>query len=352
IYKEVNSNIERESEQFEPTDPVCRAEKIFGYGQAWTLRLSESTATSGSGSCENVRFKFTNGHSTDVRIENVQYFMGGRWRTETISSNGGVISDAASERRASCGPGETCQTVDVQTVFDDPNRNRPSNMFDLGGAVVAATNNSGVTNAGSGSNLGDADGADITQIKFGYKNRETQNLYGVNQRWSAMKNSQIFRPTSPRCSDGRVYGEGQGWTLGGAGGQNTNNGTQATPTLTQGTNPAEAQGAGLRNAGTIPAATTNGGRRGNGQQTGTDPTGGGNDSASPNGGGRRKKGTKNSNDPNVDVVENPTNKPAQKKRKGQKEKGTATPPAEAKPASNTEPAESTVEPKAKRRKKP
>ena len=332
IYKEVNSNIERESNQFEPTDPVCRAEKVFGYGQGWTLTLAASTATSGGGSCEDVRFKFTNGHSTDIRIENVQYFMGGRWRTETISSNGGVMTEGNRERRFSCPPGETCGTVDVQTAFDDPNRNRMTNPFDLGGAITAGVNATGVTNAGYGSNLGDADGADITQIKFGYKNRETENLFGVNQKWSAMKTSPVFRPTSPRCSDGRMYGEGQRWTIGSGGQQNSASGNSGTPTLTQSSNP-------------IPGQNMTPGRGGAGSASGGNS--GGNDSASPNGGGRRKKGAKNSTEPNVDVIAAPDKKPARKKGSGRKEKGAANPTTESDPALGTEPTQQPAKPKAK-----
>lgn len=55
IYEDVNSKVERESKLFEPKDPVCRADKIYGFGQGWTIGSSndgnsdDKSGTSGTG---------------------------------------------------------------------------------------------------------------------------------------------------------------------------------------------------------------------------------------------------------------------------------------------------------------
>lgn len=214
IYKEVSGNVERESKQFEPTDPVCRREKIYGFGQGWALTISGSTTTSGSNSCRDVQFKYKNNTGHLLQIKAVNYFWGGRWRRELIG--GGFWG----EDREYCNVGETCLTLDVQSDLDDPEHPGPDGNFDLIGWIALTR----VANPTFGSNLGDADGVDITQIKFEYKKRidyETKEGYQAQRFVDGV--SQIFRPTSPRCSDGRVYGEGQGWTIG--------NQTAGTPTL-------------------------------------------------------------------------------------------------------------------------
>jgi len=206
IYKEVNSNLEHESNQFEPTDPVCRDEKVFGLGQSWALTLAASTTTSGRNSCKDVQFKYKNNTGGFMIVKAVNYYWGGRWRRELISGGFGGYD------RAGCSHGETCLTVDVQSELDDPDHDGPENLFDIVG-MIAATR---IADPNYGSNLGDADGGDITQIKFEYSTRfsKTHRDGSTSTIRTDEGTSQIFRPTSPRCSDGRVYGEGQAWTIG------------------------------------------------------------------------------------------------------------------------------------------
>lgn len=193
VYKTINNNAEHETNQFTPTDPVCRAEKIYGYGQGWTITDGNSTTTSGGGQCNDVFFKFTNGRNDKVKIISVEYFIGGKWKSEQIS--GGVGA-----QRQECPAGATCTTTDTQSAFDQPGTFQGSYNENMGG------------HPGTGSNLPNADGADITKIKFVYKYLPP----GRGAQWSSNINSAVFEPTSPACRQGRVYGEGQRWTLGGS----------------------------------------------------------------------------------------------------------------------------------------
>ena len=111
-------------------------------------------------------------------------------------------------------------TLDVQSDLDDPTHPGPDGNFDLIGWIALTR----VANPTFGSNLGDADGVDITQIKFEYTKRiDSETKEGYQSQRFVDGVSQIFRPISPRCSDGRVYGEGQAWTIG--------NQISGTPTL-------------------------------------------------------------------------------------------------------------------------
>lgn len=246
VYKEVNSNATVETTVFQPTDPVCRAEKIFGYGQMWTITNANSTATSGGGTCKNVFFKFTNGRDDTIKITDVEYFLGGKWKMEAISGN------VVGAEREECRPGQTCVTYDVQTGFDSQGGGS-SRVFDIDGSLNATFRTLGISNPGDGSNLPNANGADITKIKFHYKYLPP----GRGANWSSKIVSGVFEPTSPRCSDERLYGDGQRWTIGG-GSANTadaaSGGGNAAPVNTSG---GRTGGKGKnKTAATNPALTT------------------------------------------------------------------------------------------------
>lgn len=227
VYKEVSSNATVETTVFQPTDPVCRAEKIFGYGQMWTITNANSTATSGGGVCENVFFKYTNGREDTIKVTDVEYFIGGKWKKEAISGN------VYGEAREECRTGQTCVTYDVQSAFDNQGGGS-SRVFDIDGSLNATFRALGISNPGDGSNLPNADGADITKIRFHYKYLPP----GRGANWSSKIVSSIFEPTSPRCSDERLYGDGQRWTIGGGGanvaGTNGEQGGNAEPVSTPG----------------------------------------------------------------------------------------------------------------------
>ena len=61
---------------------------------------------------------------------------------------------------------------------------------------------------GGKDNLADAKDDDITKIIFIYFTRDD------NYKKGAEKESKIFAPASPKCKEGKVYGTGQGWTIG------------------------------------------------------------------------------------------------------------------------------------------
>ena len=58
--------------------------------------------------------------------------------------------------------------------------------------------------------LGDADGDDITKIIYIYEYKSSQR----SANWSDAIESKTFEPTDPTCREGKVYGQGQGWTIG------------------------------------------------------------------------------------------------------------------------------------------
>lgn len=170
VFKDVNSSTTHESQQFLPTDPVCRAEKVYGHGQGWTISgTSDANSQNSSGGlgdeCKNVSFLVKNNtNEYAIYITKVKYFNrnSGSWKTENVSE-------------VRCDKGVTC-TVGGQ---DD---------------------------------LADAKDDDITKISFIY------NYYLDNYKKSANKESQIFNPPSPKCTEGKIYGTGQGWTIGNFGG--------------------------------------------------------------------------------------------------------------------------------------
>lgn len=167
VYTDVNSNTIRESQQFEPSDPVCRAEKVYGLGQGWTITGMSDAGNSGGSSgigdaCKNVSFLVKNETKySSIYITKVKYYNRNskKWKTEDVKEHG-------------CYRGITC-TVGGQ---DD---------------------------------LLDAKDDDITSIVFIYN----YFLPGQNLKRSENKESRSFNPSSPTCREGKVFGTGQGWTI-------------------------------------------------------------------------------------------------------------------------------------------
>lgn len=169
VYKDVNSNTTHESPQFAPTDPVCRAEKEYGYKQGWTITgtsdaSSQTSPTLLGDECKNVSFNVRHNLSDPplgfIYIDKVKFYNrnSGKWRTENV-------------KETRCYREETC------TV-------------------------------GGKDNLPDAKDDDITKIIFIYFTRDGE------YKKSADKESKVFVPSSPKCKEGKVYGTGQGWTIG------------------------------------------------------------------------------------------------------------------------------------------
>lgn len=181
IFEDVNSNTRYQSQEFLPTDPVCRVDKEYGHGQGWTLNgtsdANSQNSSNGLGDeCKNVSFLVKNNtNQYAIYITKVKYFNrnSGNWKTENVSE-------------VRCDQGVTC-TVGGQ---DD---------------------------------LADAKDDDITKISFIY------NYYLPNTvaKKSENKESKVFNPSSPKCTEGKIYGTGQGWTIGNAG--------TSTPSVSSGT---------------------------------------------------------------------------------------------------------------------
>lgn len=168
VFEDVNSNTRHESQQFSPSDPICRVEKVYGHGQGWTISgtsdANSQNSSNGLGDeCKNVSFLVKNNTANyAIYITKVKYFNrnSGKWKTENVS-------------QVRCDWGMTC-TIGGQ---DD---------------------------------LADAKDDDITKISFIYD----YYLNGHIAKKSENKESKIFNPSSPKCTEGKIYGTGQGWTIG------------------------------------------------------------------------------------------------------------------------------------------
>lgn len=169
VYKDVNSNTMHESRQFEPTDPVCRVEKVYGHGQGWTISgtsdANDQNSSGGLGdACKNISFQVKNDHSGTIYLNKVKYFNrnSGKWKTEDV-------------KEVTCLFGTTCTVGGL----DD---------------------------------LADAKDDDITKVTFFYSTYELKKNPYARQR-SESKESKVFTPASPKCTEGKIYGAGQGWTI-------------------------------------------------------------------------------------------------------------------------------------------
>ena len=175
VYQDVNSNTNHESQQFTPSDPACRFEKEYGHGQGWAITgTSDAGSQNSSGGlgdeCKNVSFLVRNNTNNILNFTKVKYFNrnSGNWKTENVSS-------------VRCLPGENCT---------------------IGGT----------------DDLGDARDEDLTKIIFVYE------VDSSNQN----KESRTFNPSSPKCTEGKVYGTGQGWAIGNATGSLNRSVTNST----------------------------------------------------------------------------------------------------------------------------
>lgn len=165
VYEDVNSNTRRESQQFSPSDPVCRAEKVYGHGQGWTISGQSSSSQSpegADGACKNVSFILRNNVANAIKVTEVKYFnkMSGKWKTEEVG-------------------GPNCSIMDTTCTI------------------------------GGSDDLADANNDDITKIIFVYKKS-----HDSGWTWGNKVESKTFVPESPKCHEGKVYGHGQGWTIG------------------------------------------------------------------------------------------------------------------------------------------
>lgn len=195
VYQDVGSNVEHESATFVPTNPECRAEKVYGYGQVWSIAASTSETTDGAGPCD-VKFEYKNGKSGKIKVTTVKYFTGGKWKTEDVSAGSN-----------DCPAGQVCSTVDFGSGIDKKSPNT-KNPFDTAGVINVIAADAGGT-SGAWSRLGGTQGADITKIKFVYKFLPP----GKGANWSDKVESKTFVPDIPKCTTHKVYGNGMGWTI-------------------------------------------------------------------------------------------------------------------------------------------
>lgn len=168
-FKDINSNTTYKSQAFVPSDPVCRVEKVYGHGQGWTIsgtsNANDQNSSGGLGdACKNISFQVKNDHSGTIYLNKVKYFNrnSGKWKTEDV-------------KEVACDFGTTCTVGGL----DD---------------------------------LADAKDDDITKVTFFYSTFETKSNPYARQR-SESKESKVFTPASPKCTEGKIYGAGQGWTI-------------------------------------------------------------------------------------------------------------------------------------------
>lgn len=309
LFHDNHTREDLESAEFNPSTPACTDEKIFGYGQAWTtagstvvtnnnnsgngtpalVAIAQAPKKGGqaiknadlAGDCKRVTFEVKNNLNKIVRFKSIEYYnrSSGKWKTETL---GGSANNYL------CRTGEDC------TVYDGNFASRE--ILGIG------TNNAGST-------LGSALGDDITKIKFVYQSSASE-----SGPWSKQTTSRVFEPQSPRCVEGKNYGENQNWALGqsDAGNGNASNGT---PTLTQ-----------MENGGANPGIV-NGRRRnpdltqnGNVTPAVTDPSSG-KGSKGKNKGKNQNKRKSGQDEPSTPATDSETgDPPAKPKAKGKRKR--------------------------------
>lgn len=157
-----NDGQRKVSAVFVPGTPKCSAERNYGtYSITGSSTVQESDGFLSGDSCKNVIFNYINGRNGEIKVKSVKYFNrnSGNWKTEDVANE-----------------------VTAQGAKGDTNRD----------------------------DLGDADGDDITKVIFIYEFKSNQR--GAN--WSDPIESKTFEPTDPRCHEGKIYGNGQKWTIG------------------------------------------------------------------------------------------------------------------------------------------
>lgn len=198
IFKDKKTGTTFESRDFIPESPRCVRDKTYGFGMHWEIKAAEPEKEPKDlkGDCKQVTFKFTNGTGKYMRITKVKYYNStkGKWKTEDIFWN---------SETSSCPPKEHCVTWDGALQI------LPATQDLLSGEMVPPVM-AGADNPGS--TLAGANGDNITKIIFVYKTSvDSQKGFSGAQA----KESQVFKPIEPRCTEKKQYGNGQAWTIGG-----------------------------------------------------------------------------------------------------------------------------------------
>ncbi len=191
-----------ESQQFQPDSPRCSEGREYG-AASWVIKASKATSASADSEinrvndlCRDVTFKYTNGRANDViKVEQIKHFnrSSGKWVTEQLNVP------------KQCSPGKTCTTKGQG--FTEIPIPAPLPAYDANDRLTWG----GIRIPKKGAeDLRDARGDEITKIIFVYKF-----LAPWSKKWSSKIESEIFEPSDPVCSDGRAYGNGQKWTIGG-----------------------------------------------------------------------------------------------------------------------------------------
>lgn len=315
VYKDVNGSQTLESPTFTPSSPQCRADKQYGDGQNWQItgNAGNSESDSTSDKCKRVEFKVTNGRDEEIEISKVKFFNrnSGNWKTEGV-------------KNVNCAVGATCTLSQNDAVVGVGN----ADNFDI--------------------NLSDANGDDVTKVIFIYKYKAG----GRGANWSDLIESKTFEPTSPRCTEGKVFGTGQLWTIGSGSESNASSGSNSRSA------PNNSGGSGTQTTATSPPPPANNRQRGrrNAAQANSPSQPTTNQSSAATAtteqsstaaatGGNRPRGRRNRNQTNANQTNGqpsgdaPEQKPAPAKGKGRRNK---TPPQPADEAQT--PAENETEP--------
>jgi len=128
-----------------------------------SVLMSGSAIAHASDTCKDVKFKFTNKHNSGgiIEMHQIKYFnkANGEWKTEDLHD-------------LDCNQGKTCTTL--------------------------------------GDNLKDAEGEDLTKIRFIYRYKGTKST----DNWSDYVEGGDKVPDNPTCFADKTYGPGSsGWTI-------------------------------------------------------------------------------------------------------------------------------------------
>lgn len=174
-YVDKNDGQRKVSAVFEPGTPRCSAERNYGlFTITGSSTVQESNSIFSNDTCKNVVFNYINGRNGEIKVRKVKYFNrnSGQWKTENVANE------------------------------------------------ITAKGAEGNTNT---NDLGDANGDDITKVIFVYEYKSSQR--GAN--WSDAIESKTFEPADPKCHEGKIYGKGQGWTIGDDANSNSNSGNNS-----------------------------------------------------------------------------------------------------------------------------
>jgi hypothetical protein len=128
-----------------------------------SILLSSAAIANASDTCKNVKFKFTNKHSSGgtIEVHQIKYFnkANGQWQTEGLND-------------ISCGQGKTCTTT--------------------------------------GDDLKDSEGEELTKVRFIFRYKGTKST----DNWSDYVEGGDKIPDNATCYANKVYGPGdKGWTI-------------------------------------------------------------------------------------------------------------------------------------------